>query len=104
MSTSADFKERALAALENVIDPELGIDIVKLGLIYNVELDDEGTCKVTMTLTIAGCPLTDYLNDAITEEISGFDEVKNVDINLVWEPAWSIEKMSREARMELGIH
>ncbi|KRM13010.1 metal-sulfur cluster assembly factor [Paucilactobacillus suebicus] len=104
MSNETPFKERALAALENVIDPELGIDIVNLGLIYNVELDEDSNCVVTMTLTIAGCPLTDYLNDAITEELQGFDEVKEVKINLVWEPAWSIEKMSREARMELGIH
>lgn len=101
---TASFKERGLAALENVIDPELGVDIVNLGLIYNVELDDQGVCLVTMTLTIAGCPLTDYLDQAIKEELIGFDEVTRVDINLVWEPAWSMDKMSREARLELGIH
>lgn len=83
---------------------KLGVDIVNLGLIYNVELDDQGVCLVTMTLTIAGCPLTDYLDQAIKDELSGFDEVNRVDINLVWEPAWSMDKMSREARLELGIH
>ena len=57
-----------------------------------------------MTLTIAGCPLTDYLNEAIREELTGFDEVKDVYINVVFEPAWSIDKMSREAKLELGIH
>lgn len=98
------FKDRAMSFLENVVDPELTIDIVNLGLIYNVELDDQGLCTVTMTLTIAGCPLTDYLNEAIDEELMGFDEVKDVKINLVWEPAWSIDKMSREAKLELGIH
>jgi metal-sulfur cluster biosynthetic enzyme len=98
------FKEKAMDVLENVIDPELGIDIVNLGLIYGVELDDEGLCTLTMTLTIAGCPLTDYLNEAIREELTGFDEVKDVYINVVFEPAWSIDKMSREAKLELGIH
>ncbi|CUS25669.1 hypothetical protein FC70_GL000936 [Paucilactobacillus oligofermentans DSM 15707 = LMG 22743] len=97
--------EQILNALENVIDPELGIDIVNLGLIYGVDADaTTGICTVTMTLTIAGCPLSDYLNDEIEAEVSHFAEIKEVKINLVWEPAWSIEKMSREARIELGIH
>lgn len=105
MANQVAFSERVLGALENVIDPELGIDIVNLGLIYGVDMDETtGVCTVTMTLTIAGCPLSDYLNDAIEQEVSGFDEVNEVKINLVWEPAWSIEKMSREARIELGIH
>ncbi|MHA8138006.1 metal-sulfur cluster assembly factor [Lactobacillaceae bacterium Scapto_B20] len=98
------FSERALAALENVIDPELGIDIVNLGLIYQINLDDNGVCNIKMTLTIVGCPLTEYLDQAIREEISGFEEVKDINIELVFEPAWSIDKMSREARYELGIH
>ncbi|GHP13807.1 aromatic ring hydroxylating protein [Lentilactobacillus fungorum] len=98
------FKDQAMAVLENVIDPELAVDIVNLGLIYGIDLDDQGLCTVTMTLTIAGCPLTDYLNEAIAEELMAFDEVNEVKINLVWEPAWSIDKMSREAKLELGIH
>ena len=59
---------------------------------------------MTMTLTIAGCPLTEYLNAAIEEELMALEQVKQVKINLVWEPAWSIDKMSREAKLELGIH
>ena len=104
MNIERSFKDQAMAVLEDVVDPELAIDIVNLGLIYNVELDDQGLCTVTMTLTIAGCPLTEYLNAAIEEELMALNQVKRVKINLVWEPAWSIDKMSREAKLELGIH
>ncbi|OCB79278.1 aromatic ring hydroxylase [Lentilactobacillus parabuchneri] len=104
MNTERSFKDQAMAVLEDVVDPELAIDIVNLGLIYNVELDEQGLCTVTMTLKIAGCPLTEYLNAAIEEELMALEQVKQVKINLVWEPAWSIDKMSREAKLELGIH
>lgn len=104
MNIERSFKDQAMAVLEDVVDPELAIDIVNLGLIYNVELDEQGLCTVTMTLTIAGCPLTEYLNAAIEEELRALEQVKQVKINLVWEPAWSIDKMSREAKLELGIH
>ena len=104
MNTERSFKDQAMAVLEDVVDPELAIDIVNLGLIYNVELDEQGLCTVTMTLTIAGCPLTEYLNAAIEEELMALEQVKQVKINLVWEPAWSIDKMSREDKLELGIH
>lgn len=104
MNTERSFKDQAMAVLEDVVNPELAIDIVNLGLIYNVELDEQGLCTVTMTLTIAGCPLTEYLNAAIEEELMALEQVKQVKINLVWEPAWSIDKMSREAKLELGIH
>lgn len=104
MSTERSFKEQAMSVLEDVVDPELAVDIVNLVLIYNVELDNQGLCTVTMTLTIAGCQLTEYLNAAIEEELLAMDQVKKVKINLVWEPAWSIDKMSREAKLDLGIH
>ena len=105
MADQTILNERVLSALEKVVDPELGIDIVNLGLIYGVEVAEAtGVCTITMTLTIAGCPLSDYLEDTIEQEVSSLDEVNEVKINLVWEPAWSIEKMSREARIELGIH
>lgn len=94
-----------MAALEKVIDPELGIDLVNLGLIYGVQVDeDTGECIITMTLTTMGCPLGDFLNDAITEAATSVDGVKTCKINLVWEPAWGIDKMSRFAKIALGLH
>lgn len=97
-------RNKYIDALERVIDPELYIDIVNLGLIYRVEVDDNKECVVTMTLTIMGCPLSDYLFDQIKEQLIGFEEIDDVKVNLVFEPAWTINNMSREARLQLGIH
>ena len=87
-----NIKTRILSALEEVIDPELGIDIVNLGLIYEIRFDgDTGQTEIDMTLTTMGCPLADLLTDQIYE------------VKLVWYPAWTVEKMSRYARIALGI-
>ncbi|MBU7554705.1 metal-sulfur cluster assembly factor [Pediococcus ethanolidurans] len=97
------FKEKGFQILSKVIDPEIGVDLVGLGLIYDVQVDEKGLCTVTMTLTMMGCPLTDVLNDAITAALMAADEVKKVRIDLVWEPIWTIDRMSREARVRLGM-
>ncbi|WP_122646974.1 metal-sulfur cluster assembly factor [Enterococcus mediterraneensis] len=99
-----DIKERVLTALETVIDPELGIDIVNLGLIYEIEFDGEtGDTIVKMTLTTMGCPLADILTDQIHQALAEVPEVKNIEVKLVWYPAWTTDKMSRYARIALGI-
>ena len=97
-------KSEILEALETVIDPELGIDLINLGLIYGVDLDENGKCVVEMTLTTMGCPLTDILDDDIHRALLGIDGIKDVEIHLVWYPAWGPERMSRYAKMALGIH
>ena len=91
-------KDRILEALEMVIDPELGIDIVNLGLIYDIRFEQDGSTEIDMTLTTIGCPLADLLTDQIHDAMKEVPEVK-----LVWTPAWSVEKMSRYARIALGI-
>lgn len=101
MDTQSTLKTQALAALSTVIDPELGVNIVDLGLIYDVDLK---LCTVTMTLTIMGCPLTGYLNDHIKSALMTVAGIDQVLINLVWEPTWSLDKMSRAAKMTLGLH
>lgn len=103
-SALSEVESRVMDALEDVIDPELGIDLVNLGLIYDVEVDDNKICTVTMTLTTMGCPLGDLLNNEITKAVTGVDGVKECKINLVWYPAWDISKMSRFAKIALGIH
>ncbi|MBB5149221.1 MULTISPECIES: metal-sulfur cluster assembly factor [Ureibacillus] len=103
MAMDADMKESILGALENVIDPELGIDIVNLGLVYDVDMDDEGVCKITMTLTSLGCPLGPVIVDQIKTVLSELPEVKDVDVNIVWNPPWNKDMMSRYAKMALGI-
>lgn len=96
-------KEEILTALETVIDPELGIDIVNLGLIYEIEFDETGETVIKMTLTTMGCPLADILTEQIHQAVADIPEVKNVEVKLVWYPAWTTDKMSRYARIALGI-
>lgn len=96
-------EENLIGALENVIDPELGIDIVNLGLIYGVALDDEGLCTVTMTLTTMGCPLAGTIEMDIKRCLQDIPEVKEIDVNIVWDPPWGKDKMSRYAKIALGI-
>ena len=97
-------EDAVMGALEQVIDPELGIDLVNLGLIYDVQVDEEWHCIITMTLTTMGCPLGDFLNEAITKAATSVDGVNDCKINLVWEPAWGIDRMSRFAKIALGLH
>ena len=98
-----ELKENIMGALELVIDPELGIDIVNLGLVYNVELDEEGKLLVTMTLTSMGCPLAGTIVDQVKRAVADIPEVKDTDVSIVWNPPWGKEMMSRYARIALGI-
>ncbi|MCM3743826.1 metal-sulfur cluster assembly factor [Sporosarcina luteola] len=98
-----DMKGSLMGALENVIDPELGIDIVNLGLVYDAELDEEGTAKVTMTLTSMGCPMGPQIVSNIKQELMELPEVKDTDVNIIWNPPWSRDMMSRYAKMALGV-
>lgn len=95
-------KDLVMDALEKVIDPELGIDIVNLGLIYGVEVVDN-KCTITMTLTTMGCPLSDMLHDSIETAAKSVEGINRCEIQLVWYPMWDISKMSRYARVSLGI-
>lgn len=96
-------KDNLLGALENVIDPELGIDIVNLGLIYGVDMDDEGLCTVTMTLTSMGCPLAGHIEQDIRRCLADLPEIKEIKVDIVWNPPWGKDKMSRYAKIALGI-
>ena len=99
----AKIKDRILEALEMVIDPELGIDIVNLGLIYEIRFEHNGHTEIDMTLTTMGCPLADLLTDQIHDVMRQIPEVTNTEVKLVWYPAWTVDKMSRYARIALGI-
>ena len=103
MAIDQDMKDSMLAALENVIDPELGIDIINLGLVYDVDLDEAGLATVTMTLTSMGCPLGPVIVDKVKTALIELPEVKEIEVNIVWTPAWSKDNMSRYAKMALGV-
>lgn len=98
-----ELKGRIMAALEQVIDPELNIDIVNLGLVYAIELMDENQCVIKLTLTTMGCPLADTITDDIMKAMQSIPEISSTEVKLVWYPAWDTSKMSRYARIALGV-
>ena len=89
------------AALTNVIDPELGLDFVELGLIYGVEVDG-GNVHVTFTLTTPACPIGPQVTEQIEEFVGELDEVDEVTSSMVFSPPWSPDKMSEDAKFALG--
>lgn len=100
--------ELVMSALKNVIDPEIGLDIVNLGLVYNVEIQDEGKrIAVDMTLTTPACPAGPQILDQARREVLGlnsvYPQISDVQINLVWTPFWNPSMMTQEARDELGF-
>lgn len=89
--------------LREVIDPEVGINIVDLGLVYEVRLSGDGVAMVRMTLTTPGCPLGGYLDDAIRETLWGVPGVGDVDVRIVWDPPWDPDAMMSDwAKEQLG--
>jgi metal-sulfur cluster biosynthetic enzyme len=94
--------EEVMDALRDVIDPELGLDFVELGLIYDVAIDD-GTVSVTYTLTTPGCPIGPQVSEQIEEFVSDLDDVNAVESTLTFEPAWTPERMSDDAKFALGF-
>jgi metal-sulfur cluster biosynthetic enzyme len=93
--------EEVMDALSNVIDPELGLDFVELGLIYGVEVN-EGNVDVTFTLTTPGCPIGPQVTEQIDEFVGELDGVKSIESQMVFTPPWSPEKMSEDAKFALG--
>lgn len=96
-------KEQILEQLEEVIDPELNVDIVNLGLIYGIDLDDDGNVKITMTLTSMGCPLAGVIQQQVVNIVQGIEGINQADVDIVWNPPWDKSRMSRYAKIALGI-
>jgi metal-sulfur cluster biosynthetic enzyme len=90
-------------ALREVIDPELGLDFVELGLIYDVEIEDPGAVKVTFTLTSPGCPIGPQVSEQIEEFVSELEGVQTVESTMTFSPPWTPERMSEDAKFALGF-
>ena len=89
--------------LRDVIDPEIGINIVDLGLVYDVSLSGDGVVVVRMTLTTPGCPLGGYITDSINDTLAGVPGVANIDVRIVWDPPWNPDAMMSDwAKDQLG--
>jgi len=89
--------------LKNVYDPEIPVNIYDLGLIYDIETDDQNKVKITMTLTAPNCPVADILPNEIRDKVATIPGVSEVEINLVFDPPWDQSMMSEEALLELGM-
>lgn len=96
-------EEEVREALKTVYDPEIGINIVDLGLIYDIDVEDTGLVEINMTLTSPGCPLSHVIGEEVREALDGMPGVTDVKLNLVWSPPWSPALMSEDAKMELGM-
>lgn len=96
-------KKQIEVVLDTIPDPEIGISIVQLGLIYGIEIDKAGNVRILMTLTSIGCPLFDQIAGPIREELGKIKGVKKIDIDLTFEPPWSPDTMSTDAKMQLGF-
>jgi FeS assembly SUF system protein len=98
-----DLYEGVVAALKEIFDPEIPVNIYELGLIYGVDVTDEGGVTVTMTLTTPHCPVAESMPGEVEMRVAAVPGVRDCEVNLVWDPPWDMGKMSDEAKLELGM-
>ena len=96
-------EEQVVRMLRTVFDPEIPVNVYDLGLIYNIDLSDEGILTIDMTLTAPNCPAADFIIEDVKMKTESVEGVKRVDVNLVFEPEWEKDMMSEEAKLELGF-
>ena len=96
-------EEKIVRMLKTVYDPEIPINVYDLGLIYNIDLQEDGTLIIDMTLTAPNCPAADFIVEDVKMKTESVEGVQSVTINLVYEPAWDQDMMSDEAKLELGF-
>jgi FeS assembly SUF system protein len=102
-STEHPLYDQVVEACRTVYDPEIPVNIFDLGLVYTIEINTENEVRVIMTLTAPGCPVAGDMPGWIVEAVEPVAGVKQVDVELTWEPPWGMEMMSDEARLELGF-
>jgi len=103
MSFEMVTKEEVLEVLKTIFDPEIPVNIVDLGLVYNIDINSDNIVTIQMTLTSVGCPLHLTIQRDIEEKIKTISEVNEVKIDLVWDPPWTPARMSAEAKAQLGF-
>lgn len=98
-----DIYEGVIGALRDIFDPEIPVNIYDLGLIYGVDVSEEGAVAVTMTLTTPHCPVAESMPAEVEMRVTAVPGVRDAEVNLVWDPPWDPQKMSDEAKLELGM-
>lgn len=101
--THLKIEERIIAMLKTVYDPEIPVNIYDLGLIYKIDLQDDGDVSIDMTLTAPNCPAADFIMEDVRQKVDSVEGVNSSVINLVFEPEWDKDMMSEEAKLELGF-
>ena len=96
-------KEKIIAEIKKIYDPEIPVNIYELGLIYDIIIDKKNNVKVNMTLTTPNCPVAESLPKEVKESIMEIKEVNKVDLDLVWDPPWNKNMMSESAKLELNL-
>lgn len=96
-------EQRIIAVLKTVYDPEIPVNIYDLGLIYKIELQDNGDVSIDMTLTAPNCPAADFIMEDVRQRVDSVEGITSTTINLVFEPEWDRDMMSEEAKLELGF-
>ncbi|MCK0129695.1 SUF system Fe-S cluster assembly protein [Erythrobacter sp. F6033] len=99
----SDLQTAVVDALKEIYDPEIPVNIYDLGLIYGVDVDDERDATITMTLTTPHCPVAETMPGEVELRAASVPGIRDAEVNLVWDPPWSPEKMTDEARLELGM-
>ena len=98
-----DLYESVIAALREIYDPEIPVNIYDLGLIYGVDVSADGAAVVTMTLTTPHCPVAESMPSEVEMRVSAVPGIRDAEVNLIWDPPWDPQKMSDEAKLELGM-
>jgi len=103
MSELLRLEEEIVRMLKTVYDPEIPVNVYDLGLIYDVEVDEDKNVTITMTLTAPNCPAADFILEDVRFKVESIKEVNNVIVNLTFEPEWNRDMLSEEAKLELGF-
>jgi len=98
-----DLEEKIITVLKDIYDPEIPVNIYEIGLIYKIEINDDFSVKIVMTLTTPNCPVAESLPEEVKQRVASVDGVKEVDLELTFDPPWDMEMLSDEAKLELGI-
>ena len=99
----SDIKNKVIEEVKKIYDPEIPVNIYELGLIYKIEVDDKNKVDIDMTLTSPNCPVAERLPKQVKDNIMKVEGVSDVNLNLVWEPPWTRDKMSEAAKLELDV-
>ena len=96
-------EQKVVEMLRTVFDPEIPVDIYSLGLIYKIDVKDDGDVDIDMTLTAPNCPAADFILEDVRQKVDSLEQVKSANVNLVFVPVWDQSMMTEEAKIELGF-